>query len=206
MQKEIGKEYPPTDENFYIEQMVGELKNQTDELFLGDEKVLRQAETKMHGLLQAKFIINDVLEDKYKVGVFAKPKTYDCMIRFSNAATGIKKDSVKDQRGMAIKLIGVEGEKIMTEERFASTQDFIGLNYETFVSKNIKEFSGIIKAFTGGKLKLLLFAINPMHWPLLFRIAKGKSKTPGSLLEQSYWSTTPFQYGSKNAMKFKIQK
>jgi len=204
MNKEIGKEYPPADEQFYIDQMVDELKKQMDQLFPKGTKMMRQAETKMHGCLKAKLVVNPDLDAKYKVGIFSEPNTYDTIVRFSNAATGITKDSAKDQRGMALKVLGVKGEKLILKEHLAGTQDFIGLNHETFVSKSVKEFSGIIKAFTSGKLSLLLYALNPFHWGLLGRIAKGGSKV-GSLLEQDYWSTTAYQFGNDRAIKFKFK-
>lgn len=201
MKKKIGKEYPPADEDFYIGQMVDELKKQMNQLFPSSKKMLRQAESKMHGCLAAKFIIHPNLEKKHRVGIFAKPRTYDAFVRFSNAKTGVSKDDTKDQQGMAVKLIGVKGEKLISSEHLAGTQDFIGLNFETFVSKSVKEFAGIIKAFTSGKISLALFALNPLHWPLIIRIAKRKSII-SSVLEQNYWSTTAYQFGDKKAIKF----
>lgn len=201
MKKEIGKEYPPQNENFYIDQMVMELKKQMDELFPRGTEMLRQAETKMHGCLKGTFTILHNLDPQYKVGIFAEPKSYDAIIRFSNAATGKKKDSAKDQRGIAVKLLGVDGEKLKYDEHPEKTQDLIGLNYETFVSKSVREFSGVIKAFTSGKLSLILFILNPLHWRLMLRVAKANS-TVGSLVEQNYYSTTAYQFGSDRAIKF----
>ena len=201
MKKEIGKEYPPENENFYIDRMVGELKKQMDELFPRGTEMLRQAETKMHGCLKGTFTILPNLDHQYRVGVFAEEKSYDTIIRFSNAATGNKKDAAKDQRGIAIKLLGVPGEKLKYDEHLEQTQDFIGLNYETFVSKSVQEFSGVIKAFTSGKLSLILFILNPFHWKLMYKVMKATSVI-GSLAEQNYYSTTAYQFGSQRAVKF----
>jgi hypothetical protein len=201
MKKVIAQEYPTPDESEYISKIVEDLKGQMVKLWPNGTKMLRQAETKMHGCLKAQFVVNPDLEEQYKVGVFAEAKTYDTIIRFSNAKTGIVADIKKDQRGMALKLIGVKGEKLMLDEHLAETQDFIGLNTPTFVSKSVKEFHGLLKAFTTGKLALLLFILNPLHWPLMLRVAKGSSKI-GSLLEQDYHSTTAFQFGANRAMKF----
>lgn len=201
MKKEIAKEYPPENENFYIDQMVDELKKQMDELFPRGTDMLRQAETKMHGCLKGTFTILPDLDPQLQVGVFAVQRSYDAIIRFSNAATGNKKDSAKDQRGIAVKLLGVEGEKLKSDEHLSQTQDFIGLNYETFVSKSVEEFSGVIKSFTSGKLKLFLFILNPFHWSLMYRIFKANSVI-GSVVEQNYFSTTPYQFGSQRAIKF----
>ena len=201
MKKEIAKEYPPAAETEYIYQIVDELKSQMNKLWPNGTRMMRQAESKMHGCLRAQFTVLKDIDPKYRVGVFAEPKTFDAILRFSNAATGITNDAKKDQRGLAMKLIGVEGEKLMIDEHGADTQDFIGLNYETFVAKSVKEFNGLLKAFTSGKFKLLLYALNPFHWGLLRRVSKAASII-GSLLEQNYWSTTAFQLGDGQAMKF----
>lgn len=202
MKKEIGVEYPPVDEPEYIAAMVEELQNQMVELFPNGTRMLRQAESKMHGCLKATFTVNPELDQKYRIGLFRQPgKSYDAIIRFSNAKTGIVADSKKDQRGMAVKLVGVEGPKLMLDKHDAVTHDLIALNKETFVSKSVKEFHGLIKAFTSGKLKLLLFALNPLHLPLMLRVSKGASKI-GSLLEQNYYSTTAYEFGQGKAVKF----
>ena len=48
-----------------------------------------------------------------KFGVFSKPKTYPIWVRFSNGGTPPKDDKEGDIRGMAIKLMGVDGDKYL---------------------------------------------------------------------------------------------
>ena len=64
MKKEIGKEYPPVDENKYITEMVNELIRQMDQLYPNGTKMLRQAETKMHACLKAQFIVSPIEDAK----------------------------------------------------------------------------------------------------------------------------------------------
>src|SRR5688572_25226080 len=115
-----GREYPPADEQKYIDQMIADLQMQLKRLY-PEGKMLRQAHPKMHGCVKAEFTVPDTLPANLKVGLFGKPGTYDALIRFSNANTEIKHDKGKDVRGMAIKLTDVPGKKADadTEEPFS---------------------------------------------------------------------------------------
>src|SRR5262245_57221630 len=78
--------------------------------------VPRDQHPKQHGCVRAKFIIEPNLASiengRYCVGLFRDAgKSYDAWIRFSNG--GSKDDTKPDAHGMAIKLMGVEGEKIL---------------------------------------------------------------------------------------------
>src|SRR5919202_5054949 len=77
---------------------------------------LRQVHTKSHGLVWGEFIVESDIPETVKVGVFAKPQTYPIWVRFSNASGPekrgkLKSDKEPDARGIAIKLMNVEGEK-----------------------------------------------------------------------------------------------
>src|SRR5258705_11369668 len=48
-----------------------------------------------------------------RVGIFAQPGKYRAYVRFSNGAGRRQKDQVGDVRGMAVKLVGVPGKKLI---------------------------------------------------------------------------------------------
>jgi hypothetical protein len=77
----------------------------------------------MHGCVRATFEVLDNIPTKYKVGIFATPATYQAVIRFSSGPQA--KDNIPGAQGMAIKLIGVAGRKILEAEADAVTHDFI---------------------------------------------------------------------------------
>ena len=65
----------------------------------------RDAHPKTIALLKAEFRIEPDLPKQLKVGVFAKPVSHECWVRFSNSSGKIQSDAIKDARGVAIKLL-----------------------------------------------------------------------------------------------------
>jgi hypothetical protein len=200
----LGQEYVQPNEDAIIAEMVNELEAQLDRLY-ADKKMLRQIHTKMHGCVKASFTVENNLTAEQQVGVFKPGTNYKAWVRFSNASTKPQSDKKKDVRGAAIKLMNVPGEKILNDEHLQQTQDFLLMNSETFFSTSIKEFRELLKAATAkSKLKLLIFALNPLHWGLLKRV-KQSLKADNNMLGTTYWSTQPYQYGSTNqAVKYKL--
>jgi catalase len=200
--KEIGKEYPPKSESVDFKEMILELQEEMREDYPAGA-MPRQAHPKMHGLLKAEFTVEKNLPDNLRKGLFAEEKTFPAYIRLSNASGKIQADNKADIRGMAIKLLGVPGDKLITKESAAETQDFVLISNETFVAKNVHQFSRTIKAVTANnKLIFILFVLNPLNWGVLYRAIKANIK-PGSVLEIPYFSTTPYQFGDVNhAVKY----
>jgi hypothetical protein len=101
---------------------------------------LRGAHAKGHGALKGELKIYDNLPITLRQGLFREPKTYPVIIRFSNAPGDIIPDGVSSFRGMAIKVIGVEGPKLLEQEADALTQDFLLINHPTFPSGDVKRY------------------------------------------------------------------
>jgi hypothetical protein len=203
--RELGKEYPNPLEGTIIEEMVTEMKAQVDRLY-AEKKMLRQVHTKMHGCVKAEFSIMDNLPEELKVGVFSEAKKYDAWIRFSNASTRPKPDKKKDIRGMAIKLMGVPGTKILSDEKLYQTQDFLLMSSETFFSHNLIQFRQTLKAATAkSKFALLGYFLNPRHWKLAGRLMKSMISCDNPL-EIPYWSTQPYRFGAEDkAVKYFVK-
>jgi catalase len=201
-QMEIGKEYPPKSESGDFQAMIFEMQEEMRELNPAG-LMPRQAHPKMHGLVKGEFAVEKNLTDKFKKGLFAEEKVFDAYIRLSNASSTPKPDCKPDIRGMAIKLLGVTGEKLMSDQANKETQDFILISNETFIAKSVHQFSKTIKAITANnKLVFLLFALNPLNWGVLYRAIMANIK-PGSVLEIPYFSTTPYQFGDvSSAVKY----
>src|SRR5215472_6630656 len=87
----------------------------------------RDAHPKAHAIVRAEFRVNTSVANNLAKGILIPGKTYEAWIRFSN---GLQDDDNKeDARGMAIKVMGVPGEKLLESERNATTQDFIMINH-----------------------------------------------------------------------------
>jgi ketosteroid isomerase-like protein len=199
----VGREYQPGDESRHIGQMIQDLEGELRKMYPTGE-TLRQAHPKMHGCVRAEFIINPDLPKELRVGLFKDAKSFPAWIRFSNASTKPKPDSKKDVRGVAIKLMEVPGEKLLSDQRDAFTHDFNLISHEVFVSKSVKQFSGLMKAVTSGVPHVILFFLNPLHWGVLLRTIQSFIKCD-HVLDIPYWSTTPYQFGDETrAVKYHL--
>jgi hypothetical protein len=78
--------------------------------------------------VHGQFIVLDDVPQDLRHGVFARPRTFDALIRLSAEGIEVQSDTVPQANGMAIKLFGVEGAKILEKERDATTQDFVMIN------------------------------------------------------------------------------
>lgn len=155
---------------------------------------LRQIHSKSHGLLWGEFIVEPNLPEDLRVGLFKTPQTYPAWIRFSNGGAPEKRgkfrsDSQPDVRGIAIKVMNVEGQKVLDDEE--KTQDFILNSYPTFFTKDVGDYADIFKAGSGQltpeRLQELGYA-----FALLQKIT---SKNVGNPLLIQYWSMAPFKFG-----------
>ncbi|WP_158856458.1 SRPBCC family protein [Lunatibacter salilacus] len=204
-QKKIGHEYVDADEDNIAAKMVDEFEAQVTRLYK-DKKMLRQVHTKMHGCVKATFAVEKGLPEELREGVFKKSKNYHAWVRFSNGNTKPQKDRKKDIRGVAIKLMGVTGEKILNDKHSLESQDFLLMSSETFFAKSIGELSKLLSAVTAkSKLKKLFYFLNPMHLPTLMRVNKSMIACDNPL-NIPYWSTQPYQFGNiKNSVKYHLR-
>jgi hypothetical protein len=201
----LGEEFVPAGEEAGIDQIVA-IHRYVQEL--SDRKcnpVPRGQHPKQHGCVRADFIVEPDLPEALRHGVFRDPRTYRALIRFSN---GRQWDDTKpDVHGMAIKLLDVEGEKVLESEKDARTQDFVMIDHPVFFVRNVADYVPFMEDFrtlmTGGILRKigtgLKFLLSPYQQYRLLRAAG--SKRPDSPLGAQYWSTTPYKLGPL-AVKF----
>src|SRR5262245_11470299 len=63
--------------------------------------------------------------EEARVGMFATPKKYPALVRFSNGAGRRQSDRTLDVRGIAVKAFGVDGKKLIPGMEDETTQDFL---------------------------------------------------------------------------------
>ncbi|KAM3110078.1 catalase family protein [Phormidesmis sp. 146-33] len=161
---------------------------------------LRQVHSKSHGCVWGEFTVTETLPDSLKVGIFANAQTYPAWVRFSNGSEPEKRGKLKsdrepDARGLAIKLMNVEGEKVLDDEE--KTQDFILLNHPVFFVRNVQGYIDLARASTDPEVAK---AMQPT-FAILQQIG---SKTVTNPLHIEYWSTTPYKLGNQ-AIKFSVK-
>ncbi|NBI30011.1 catalase family protein [Chengkuizengella marina] len=191
----------PADEPSLIQSMQSLLQGKMEKDYeKGNTK--RDAHPKHLALLKAEFKIASDLPEELKVGVFQKEKTYSAWIRISNASGTPQSDKKKDFRGFAIKLMDVDGEKYLKEEK--ETQDFVLLSYPTMPLGTVKLFhDAVYYVIKWNPLVLLLKFMMSGKGHLLKEMKKGR-KNQTSPLDIRFWSTTPYLFGKNNVVKYSI--
>jgi Catalase len=166
---------------------------------------LRQLHAKSHGLVHGKFIVNSSVPEDMKFGVFAVPgKDYPIWVRFSNSSSPkargvLQPDTEHDGRGMAIKLMGVEGAKLMDDEE--GTQDFVLLNFPCFFVRDAQEYLALFRYRAGEILSPELKAVVDSALKIQEKIGTQKVGNPLCI---KYWSTTPYRLGPQ-IIKFALE-
>lgn len=105
----------------------------------------RAVHAKSHALLQGEIRILDGLPPELAQGIFARPATHEVLLRISTNAGDPLPDSISLQRGIGIKVLGVEGERLPGSEG-DTTQDFVLANGVAFPAPGPKPFLMNLKA------------------------------------------------------------
>jgi hypothetical protein len=95
---------------------------------------VRAVHAKSHGLLKAEVTVLPDLREELRQGLFAKPASYGVIMRFSTDPGDILSDHISTTRGLAIKIVGVEGEMLPNHAGQVS-QDFVFNNASTFAAR-----------------------------------------------------------------------
>ncbi len=161
----------------------------------------RDAHPKMIALLRAEFIIEKDLPEELRVGLFATAKTHPAWIRFSNQLAPPGGDDVPDIRGMAVKLLEVEGKKVLEGQEDLQSHDFVTISTDAFVTRDIVEFADMIAALVTSKFRLILNLL--FHPKNLYNLLRA-NKRFGSLLEARFFSVAPYLFGDR-AVKYSIK-
>lgn len=200
----LGRESIPADEPAHIEQMLAILRAVQEH---GDGKH-RTFHPKQHGCVRAELVIDSDLPEDLRQGLFHSPRTYPALVRFSNSKQ--RDDRLPDGHGMAVKLLEVEGEKLLDAERDARTQDFVLIDHPVFFARDVADLLPLVRDFQrlilGGVLgksrTVLKGMLSRDHRFRLLR--RAGAKRPDNPLEIQYWSTTPFRFG-ETAVKFSLR-
>src|SRR5664279_948547 len=98
---------------------------------------------KSHGILEGELIVDNGLSPELAQGLFATPGAHKVFIRMSTTAGDILPDVIGLPRGLAIKVLGVEGARLPGTD--GDTQDFIMINGPTFLATTTKKFLSNLK-------------------------------------------------------------
>jgi hypothetical protein len=166
----------------------------------------RGVHAKGHGILVGELRVLEILPKEYEQGLFSESSIYPIILRFSTIPGDTLDDSVSVPRGLAIKVVGVEGERVEGSEGDV-TQDFLFANGRAFGQSAPKGFLSGLKllAATTDKVPGLKKALSAVMRGVetLVESAGGESTTLLTLggypettpLGDDYFSQAPIRYG-----------
>lgn len=167
---------------------------------------IRSVHAKSHGLIDVEVIVSAGLPPELAQGLFARAGTYPGVMRYSTIPGDLLDDNVSTPRGLALKVMGVEGARLPGSEA-ATTQDLVMVNGPAFGAPNAKKFLGTLKQLAAttdkapGLKKALSTALQGVEKAL--EAVGGKSGTlialgghpETSVLGESYYTQVPILYG-----------
>ncbi|MCM2504125.1 catalase family protein [Aureimonas altamirensis] len=103
----------------------------------------RDAHAKSHAVITGRMTVHAGLSPELAQGIFAAPRDYEVVARLSSAQGDIHSDAVPAPRGFAIKVIGVEGERL-SPELGGANQDFLMVNFPTLAFGTIAKYKTML--------------------------------------------------------------
>ncbi len=164
----------------------------------------RDAHRKQHGCVNAQFEVLDQVPARLKQGLFAEAANYSAVIRFSNGSGQAQDDHQGDGRGMAVKVLGVNGERNLDgADDETTSQDFLMVNHPVFFVRNAADYVQFQKAVVNGDLMWWLISFKHVfHESWIAKTILGKKMV--NPLEANYFSMTASKLGSTQ-MKFRAK-
>jgi hypothetical protein len=169
----------------------------------------RDAHPKAHGCVRAELRVLDTLPPALAQGIFVPGKHYAAWMRFSNGASDPDQSDAKpDARGLALKVMGVPGKKLLADEADAGTQDFIFINHPVFFANDPNRYLALVKAASGegflGKLGIPL-ALGLRGSMIAFQTTRNPMSNP---LHGQYFTMVPYALGTgpqRQAVKYAVR-
>ena len=204
----------PDDEADDIERVVQAMRLLLERHQARNGEFVADVHVKTHGYSEGEFRVLPNLPEELAQGLFAHDAVFNAVVRFSNAASKCQSDALPDGRGMAIKILGVTGEMLPTDEQSVPTQDFLMINHPVFFARNVKDFLRLErvlvqaddsplataqKALTGGDW-------NPLnwHWREVLSVAQIVGQLPSHPASNTYFSASPIRFG-RYAAKYRTK-
>ncbi len=196
MQQELRPDFSLPGEKEIFKEMIKLTINMMEES--QDGCPLRVQHAKAAACLTASFEIASDIPADLQHGVFSQPgRIFESLVRFSTAQGTIEPDSDPTARGLAIKLLAVEGARAMDND-IDHSQDFLFVDHPVFPFPNPKEYLDVIQyknvPLIGDLLALahLLF----FDQDQLGIIQEIRNKTVVNPLKSTYWSGSPYWLGN----------
>lgn len=162
-------------------------------------RAMRGLHAKGVGGVEATFEVLPGLPEHARVGLFASPGRWPAWVRFSNGVGFVQSDRRPDVRGVAIKVVGVEGRKVIPGLEDAKTQDFLLIRNPSQPFADPDGFVSFLEAVSSPALFLprVLKRFGPRQLGRIARaLWKGLNERMVSVATTNYYSALPIRFGS----------
>ena len=166
---------------------------------------VRSVHAKAHGILEGTLTVHPNLATELAQGMFKTPGEHKVYMRLSTNAGDILPDTITLPRGLALKVLDVEGERLPGAD--GRTQNFVMVNGPVFQAKTSEQFLGSLKKLAGTTDKLegtkevmsgVLRGVNTALSAVGIESATVQSMGGAPNVDplgETYYSVTPFRYG-----------
>jgi hypothetical protein len=169
-------------------------------------QVDRALHAKANAGLAAELRVTGDVPEPLRVGIFAKPGTYRGWVRYSNGAGNRQHDKLGDIRGLALKLVGIEGKKLIPGLEDAKTQDFLFVRASTAPTRTAAEFVSLVHAIEKPALAVfrLIAGVGLVRaFQIIGGARAGITMPVLPLAATTYYSVLPIMWG-KQAVKLML--
>jgi hypothetical protein len=202
---ELNQEYIAPDEARKHEEFSRIIRRFQTENASFNQGVKRGFHAKQLACVKGTFSVEKGLRDDLRVGIFQPGKSYEVLARFSQGLAHVLPDSKEDVKGLAIKVLDVDGPKLLSS-KFPELNlppsrsiDFTMTNVPTFGTKNATDFMGFAEALQRNKEKGFLL----MHPIALQRLSSTLKHKIGDVAVESFWSGGAYRLGAQT-MKYRV--
>jgi len=185
------------EETRWTGEIIASIKRALDKRYAeGRRPALRDAHAFDTGCVKAIFRVDPNLKPELRHGMFVPGKGYAAWIRFSNGNSEQRSRFIPDARGMAIKLIGVPGDKLIGDEK--NTHDIVLISNPAFFVDDLERYHATLEAFLRGSLwDQFVVALLKLRFPdEIWRALRVNLLLISNPLFRQYWSMTPYRLGA----------
>jgi hypothetical protein len=203
------KEVVEPGEQALFEGFVRDIEDQQKTAQQPNGPLRRGFHAKLHAGLMAEFHVLADLPTYARFGVFRETRVFPAAVRFSNGKPTLNPDKRREPRGIAIKVVGVPGRKLLPGQEDAVTQDFLATSHSvTSTVRSARQFIAFIRA-TRNPSTLLFTLSRAVGFREMLRILFALLRTVvfskvRSMATEEYSSTAPIKLGP-HAVKFTVR-
>ena len=159
----------------------------------------RALHAKANAGLSAELRVAKDVPERLRVGIFgAQGTTYRAYVRYSNGSGTRGHDKKADVRGIAVKLLGVPGKKLIPGMEGATTQDMLLIRSPSTPTRTAAEFIALVEAAESPALLPILLAakVGPVRAFKILAAALPGLKAPQlPLASTTFFSALPIKWG-----------